>query len=618
MFPKFSLLGLLIFFLNFAPSLLSNEPEKRNLDFSPSDVVKWAPISGISYEDGTIVVKVFLETRENFGLYDNKLKVFNHIDALYSKMLPPISSSIKDPMSGEKVLVYEEGEFTFVFQGFAPYQKKTFDFELQYTGCSGRICLFPYKEKISVPNQFTREKVPENIAQLLAFSEKTQKKEKKEAGKKEKEKKIKSHKAKELAEKKKEDSSIFAFNETSFKEKFKKATSLSSYLLFLLFLLLAGVATNLTPCVYPMIPITIRILSKQKSSPLLASSMYALGIMLTYSTLAFVAILSGSMFGTLLANIYVNIFLSLVMFYFGLSMLGYGDYSFLQKLGHKFSSKGQGLKTAFIMGLGAGLLASPCTGPILGSLLAYSATTAQNPSSIIIYFLVYSFGFSLPYILLGKAASQLSKIQFRSSVQQITKTVFSAVMFGLFFYYLRIPFYSFYKSIKDLWFEIFFLSFFLGTLMSFSSQKGLLKVLSTLIIGLSFFSLFQNFSSSTEKTKIPWLIDEEKAIALAQKEQKPILIDMWAEWCEVCKKMDKETFNNPKVLERIKRNDWVLLKLDLTEETKKNESIYQRYKLIGLPTLVILPDGTLETKVTLRGKTTASKLIESLDQYSKE
>lgn len=591
--------------------LQGNNSGNKDLDFSPRDVVSWTPISSTSYEDGTIVARVYLETRENFGLYDTKLKIFDNSQAMFASWIPPLTASMTDPMTGKKAVVFQNGEFVFIYHSLFPFQSNTFNVELQYTGCSNKICLFPFKETLVLANHYSPDPHPEEIKALIASGTHPPKPPLTESP----EAPSVTHKPEQ------EDSaSLFSFSEESFDKKVKETTSFWSLFWFLFFLFLAGIATNLTPCVYPMIPITIKILSRQKTSPMLASSLYALGIMLTYSTLAFIAILSGSMFGNFLANVYVNLFLCLVMFYFGLSMLGYGDYSFLQKLGNKFSTKGKGLKTAFVMGLGAGLLASPCTGPILGSLLTYSATSSQSPNSVILYFLTYSLGFSLPYVFLGKAASQLTKIQFRSSLQTFTKTVFAGVMFALFFYYLRIPFYRGYKGLTDLWPTILGASLVLSlSFLLFKKTRELraLRIIGTLLLGLSFFSFTRISFTESPSGQIPWLHNENKALQLAEETKKPVFIDMWAEWCEVCKKIEQTTFSHPEVIKRLSSGAWIPLKLDLTEESKENEEIYKKYELVGLPTLVILPEGLVKDKEVIQGEITVPELLKRLDLHSK-
>lgn len=614
------LLTLLFFFLtSLSYKALSELPPAGGLSFSPSDVVLWKGMGANSYKDSYTAVKVFLETKENFGIYATKLKVHPPSGSFFSHLIAPITETAEDPMTKELTQVYRGGEFTFIFSNLLPHEASDFNFTVEYVGCSNKICLFPYKEKINTANFFSAESLPkelQNTGDLASPSE--TKKEKAEAPVgQEKEKTVPSQENKGQNRK---ETSLFSFTENSFQQKLHDKKSLSSFLFFLLFLLLAGVATNLTPCVYPMVPITIRILAKQETSPLLASIAYAIGIMLTYTTLALVAIASGSVFGNISSNVYMNLFLAAIMFYFGLSMLGYGNYSFLQRLGYKFSPKEHGLKTAFIMGAGAGLIASPCTGPILGSLLAYSSTASASSSMVVAYFITYSFGFSLPYIFLGRAASKLSKLQFKSSLQELTKILFSGVMFGLFFYYLRIPFYSFHKTLLLYWPPIALWSFIGFLVLYLISKKielfGAFKIHSMILLGLFFFSSIQWKTQKVHSGELEWLTSESEAFQRAKETGNPIFIDFWAEWCEVCKKLDRTTFSDTVFVSYMKEKEWVLLRLDLTENNAQNKSIYKKYQVVGLPTLVFLSNPLRERELQLKGHITTTKLIEALESFS--
>src|SRR5690606_35442186 len=126
--------------------------------------------------------------------------------------------------------------------------------------------------------------------------------------------------------------------------------------------LLGGLLSNLTPCVYPMIPITLRLLGRQGSSPYLSASFYALGIVISYSTLGLIASLSGGMFGAMMATKTFNIIFAVLMFVLGITMLGFGDFSKIQMLGNRLGSGAPSLRNTFLMGTGAGLVAAPCTG----------------------------------------------------------------------------------------------------------------------------------------------------------------------------------------------------------------------------------------------------------------
>jgi cytochrome c biogenesis protein CcdA len=126
------------------------------------------------------------------------------------------------------------------------------------------------------------------------------------------------------------------------------------------------------------------------------------------------------MFGAMMASKTFNIIFAIVMITLGITMLGFGNFSKLQMIGGRLGAGKPSLRNTFFMGAGAGLVASPCTGPILAALLAYTAKnhTVAESSALL---LVYSIGFALPYILLGGAAARASQVKVPPQIQIAVK-----------------------------------------------------------------------------------------------------------------------------------------------------------------------------------------------------
>jgi thiol:disulfide interchange protein DsbD len=373
-----------------------------------------------------------------------------------------------------------------------------------------------------------------------------------------------------------------------------------------------------------MIPITVRILSGQGDSAFKSSVYYASGILITYTALGTFAALSGSMFGSVSQSIAFNTTFAVIMAVLGLSMLGFGNFAKLQNLGNKIGNGKKSPFNTFMMGTGAGLVAAPCTGPILGALLAYSTKNGNLFESCLLMF-TYSFGFSLPYVFLGGTAAKISNIKVSPKVQIGTKILFASVMFSLSLYYLRIPLYEQLIQLKPYWTTTAQVMTSIGLVLSLIwltverlQHSKYLMIIPCAVLAVGVFSISQWATSSEHSSELAHYLTQEEGYAAAAKQNKPMLIDLWAEWCEACKKMDATTFMDPRVIKELSDN-WILLKLDLTQDNDINDAIQEKYEIPGLPTLVLLPQqGKLGEKKLLIGYQTVDKLLEKLENYKKK
>lgn len=591
-------------------------------DIRPEDVIHWAAFQAVPDQLG-MTVAIRLTASDGWSIYAKNLSFSGPAGYTISKVDTPPALRQKDPMSDEEVDVYTGGEFSIILAGPSDWSGSTFPLTLRYVGCTKVICLFPHTQTLDVPVIPTATPSPatQNITTPGTTSPASM--------------------AASLNLPTPEPAKIApcissGINPTDSDSGLDLESRLAkrlgsggaSFGVLLILVFVGGLLSNLTPCVYPMIPITLRLLSRQGQSPLRGSLAYALGIVLTYSTLAIMAAASGGLFGKLLASTTFNLVFASIMALLGVSMLGFGDFSRLQALGSRLGAGKPSIRNTFLMGTGAGLVAAPCTGPILAALLAYTARGEHSLGSSTLLMVTYSIGFALPYILLGGAAARVSSIRVPAAVQIGIKILFASVMLSLALYYLRVPFYDLAVAMRSYWQLMSAIFTTLGivllviwTLDNRLSHQKLSMLVPTSILAIGIFATSQWATSSKSitdtqtQTKLQWYKTEAEAIAAATASGRPILIDMWAEWCEACKKMDATTFADANVVDVLSKH-WTLLKLDLTETDPTSEAIQRKYELTSLPTLVLLPpDGQTSKKQLILGYVNSSTLLNHLSQF---
>jgi thiol:disulfide interchange protein DsbD len=598
----FRLLLCIIAFLTLTvPGLEAQELElggKTRLDIRPNDVIIWEGVQAVQDRDGHLLVGLRLSTKDNFAIYKSRLEFRAPGDFIVSIKTAPAPRLQEDPMGEGQVEVYDGGDFEIELTGTQKYTETTLPLSVTFLGCTHQICLFPYTEDLKIPVYNDSSAATSSTSTSLQdFSNPADSAPKISEG----------------------SSSDNLTTEEQYAERLKSGKL--SWGVVLLVVFLGGIATNLTPCVFPMIPITLRLLAQQGHARLASTLVYALGIVVTYTGLGLVATLSGGVFGSVLANPWVNLAFAIIFALLGLTMLGFGDLSKLQAFGSQLGAGKSSFLNAFGMGAGAGLVAAPCTGPIMGALLAY-ATTLNSVSQSLGLFFLYSFGFALPYVFLGMAAKRVTAFKVSPRVQVAVKILFSAAMYALALYYLKNPLQEWFKPVQGYWFKLFIglliislpILFIIVRDASLILRKGV-QLGPTVLLGCALFAGIQWLSGSDISTKLNWLKDETTAYAEAQKAGRPILVDGWADWCIACKEMDKTTFQDPEVISLL-QDGWVVVKLDMTQQTEADEALAQKYGMIGLPTLVLVPaDGDLSKSVKLTGAVSAKRLLDELRSF---
>jgi thiol:disulfide interchange protein DsbD len=353
--------------------------------------------------------------------------------------------------------------------------------------------------------------------------------------------------------------------------------------LTLLAIFVLGLALNLTPCVYPLIPITIGYFSNQSgaraSRRVALSSLYVLGIAITYSALGVFSALSGKLFGAWLQHPAVLIFFAALMLVMASSMFGLFEIRVPQFISNR--SGGQsGLLGALTMGLLIGIVAAPCVGPFVISLIAL-VSSLQSPFLGFLMFFVLALGLGVPYLLLGIFSSGMSALPRAGEWMLHVKKAMGFILIAMAFYFLR-------PLIGDTVFKYgAAASLLIGAGLLFFSRTQGARVLRLAIAMLLLVSGVAFALPKKHATEVRWDKYDAKALAAARAANKPVVIDFYADWCLPCKELDEKTFTNPAVAAELNR--FVRVKADLTApDDATTKQLTKEYAILGVPTLVFV------------------------------
>ena len=239
------------------------------------------------------------------------------------------------------------------------------------------------------------------------------------------------------------------------RDEFRKVIEDSGLLAALLLVFLAGVLASLTPCVYPLIPITVGIFgakqAETRGKAFALSLVYVVGIAVTYSILGVAAAMLGTVFGGAMQSPWVLGAISALFIALGLSSLGVFEFRLPGNLQTKLSQAGgTGWFGAFAMGLVAGIIAAPCVGPIVAGILLYVAQQ-QDPFLGWLLLMTFAFGMGQLFLALGTFSSLLNKLPNAGSWMEGVKVVFGVVFLAMAIYYLQFIFPTIAKLTDSVW-----------------------------------------------------------------------------------------------------------------------------------------------------------------------
>lgn len=422
---------------------------------------------------------------------------------------------------------------------------------------------------------------------------------------------------------------------------FEKTIESRGIFVSLILIFLAGVGLSFTPCVYPMIPITVAVIGGQAAGgqtsarkPLSAfflSLVYVLGIAIVYSAMGVAAASTGALFGSALQSPWVIGFVVVVFVGLALSMFGVYYLRVPSFISDRLGAKtGKGFIGAFVMGLISGIVASPCIGPALASLLVYIASTGNKFLGFWMLF-VFAWGLGVLLIVLGTFSGAIKALPKSGGWMETVERIFGLLLIGVALYYLRFII-SEGAFIMSLGLFLIVTGVFSGGFdrlthesTAFQRAKRAFGLIA-FIFGAYFLVghlmirgfILPPFSTATPgqsvevKEKIDWVYDEEEGLRQGREGGKITIIDFWAEWCAACKEFDKFTYADPEVIKESRR--FVNVKIDSTKsDDPKVQQLWQKYHVVGLPTIVFIgKDGTVIGEKTVTGFVPAQEFLQIL------
>jgi thiol:disulfide interchange protein DsbD len=373
---------------------------------------------------------------------------------------------------------------------------------------------------------------------------------------------------------------------------------------------LGGVLTSLTPCVYPMIIITVSVFGARQTKTRLEgaalSTVFVLGMAALFTPLGIAAALAGGVHGALLSNPWVLGGLALLFVLLSLSMFGAFEMNLPPALQNRLAQVGgTGYRGAFLLGLVSGVIAAPCTGPVLLALLSWVGTSGEVVTGGASLF-VYALGLGLLFWVVGTFAVSLPK---SGRWLEWVKSAFGIIMLVMALYYVRdlLPL-ALPEQRSPTWLAsavgLALAGLAAGAIhLSFHDPKTSRRLRKGGAIAVTVAGAFAAVlwvEALPPGATIEWTTDYERARAIAESEQRPLLVDFGASWCGACGELDKKTFTDPRIVAAAR--SFVPVKVDLSpgKDTPAKRAILASYQEQGGLPLVVLhgPEGREVARVT--------------------
>lgn len=379
----------------------------------------------------------------------------------------------------------------------------------------------------------------------------------------------------------------------------------------LLLVFLGGLGLNLTPCVYPIIPITISYFGAQSEGRtwrlFALGLLYVIGMAVTYSIIGVVSAMSGAFFGGLLQQPAVIAAIAAVFVFLAFGMFGVYDFRLPDSWVARASGSRTGIIGALLMGLTMGIIAAPCIGPLVLGLVAYVAAVGDPVYGFLLFFFL-ALGLGSPYLLLALFAGKIKNLPRSGEWMEGVKHIFGLILLAMAVYFatplLPAAFREFALPVFGILAACYAL-FFDRAGNAVTIFKRLKIGISLVVLGLSIFCLVPS-----ESQKAQWPAFSEPAYQKALANQQKMIMVFHADWCIPCKELDKITFSSKRVQEALE--NFQVFQIDLTlASDQEARKVGKRFGVLGVPTIILMDSGGSEAD-RITGFVDADEMLDTL------